>query len=561
VFPAGSVQTQAVEVRNRGGVARGVVISVASDAKVVQAPLTCNPANACTVRDDGAVVIAELGSGSSVSLTQTLRIRAGHRGAVSNSWSATDAAGASATWRQNLTAYAPDLAVTVEAPTTVTVGGEAASLYVVTLTNEGPDEARDVVWELAASPGMTWLASRCSASGGATCPSALSDRLSLPQLPQQSSLKVELTLRPIDERQDFLVSRAEAPGDTDPANNRASHSRYALRGTLGHMTATDLQGRAFRATLGGHARFVGDGWTRELQTPVDVTGVQYLMPAGNMPNGWEQGHLSGTGGLVVGRATLDGRHTLFIAVRDPVTALSEFEGFRFNILGSRADASGKALDAFVWSGRYNAGSFEICTSAEPVTWASCPAERLQRYEAALNGEELELVSTRHGVMRWRAARGAGGPVLVSSTRDAATGESRFMVGTPAQGGGYSSNAYPYSAALADMTFDSATGIASAALASFETSAGAGITLKPSNDMPNSYLLFLSQSDEEGLCLLSAPLAPTAQAGVFAGSLQAATRKGRGCFAGSVSHVQTSQFAALLGNKGDALMGRWAFQLN
>lgn len=562
LLPAGSVQTQTLEVRNRDvGTARNVVVTVAADAKVLQAPLACNPANACVTRDDGAVVIAELKGGASVSLMQTLRIQPGHRGAISNSWNAVDAAGTATTWRQELMAYATDVAVTIDAPQTVTVDGQDASLYVVTLTNAGADDATNVAWELAASPGTTWLASRCSASGGAPCPSTLGERLIVPQLPRASSLKIELTLRPNDSRWDFLVSRAEAAGDTTPANNRASHSLYGLSRTLGHMTAIDLQGHAFRVTLGYRARFVGDGWSREFEAPVDVTGTQYLQAAGSTLDWAHPGHLSGKGGLIVGSATLDGPHTVFIGVQDPVTALSELEGQRFNILGSRTDASGKPLDAFVWAGRFNAGVFEICASGEPVALDSCPASQLQRYEAALAGEVLELVSARHGVMRWRAARGAQGPVLVSSTRDATTGESRFMIGTPAAGGGYSSSAYPIPVALADMTFDSATGVASAALASFETTSSASIMLKPSGDIPQSYFLFLNSTGEDGLCGLSAPLVSSAQAGVFTGPLQATTRKGRTCFTGAVAHVQTSQFTALLGTKGSALMGRWAFQVN
>lgn len=561
VLPAGSVQTLTLEVHNRGStVAHGVVVSVTADAKVLHLPLSCSPASACTARDDGAVVIAELAAGGTISLTQALRIQPGHRGTISNNLSVSSENGVTATWRQDLTGYATDLAVTVDPPETVTVDGRDAKRYVVTLANTGPDDARDVVWELAAAPDMVQLDARCSAGASATCPTSLSERLSLPHVPKSSSLKVELTLRPYKARFDFLASRVIAPGDTAAANNQAVHSEAPLGRTNGHMAATDLQGRVFRLTLGWSARFVGEGWTRQFQTPVDVTGVQYLTPALDLPRIWEQGSLNGDGSLVIGSAPLDGVRTPFIAVRDPITSLNELEGQRFNILGSRADASGKALDAFVWSARFIAGVFEVCAGDKPVAFESCPVQQLRRYEAALNGEELELVSVRHGIMRWRAARGADGPMLVSSTRNATTGESRFMVGTPVTSSAYSSSGYPLSVALADTTFENAVGVASSVLSSFEARPGAGITLKSAVDLPNSYLLFIASTGEGGLCQLSAELAPITQPGVFAGPLQAATWQGRSCFAGSVSHVQTSRFAALLGNKGDTLMGRWLFQI-
>ena len=70
-LPAGSVQTRTLEVRNRGGaMARGVVVSVTADTEVLHLPLGCNPVSACTLREDGAVVIAELAAGATLSLTK-----------------------------------------------------------------------------------------------------------------------------------------------------------------------------------------------------------------------------------------------------------------------------------------------------------------------------------------------------------------------------------------------------------------------------------------------------------------------------------------------------------
>jgi hypothetical protein len=564
VLPAGSVQTQAVEIRNRGDApARSVVVSVGADAKALQLPLSCGSTSGCTARDDGSVMLAEIPAGASVTLSQAQRIQPGYRGAVGNDWQAAGEAGVHATWRQALTAYATDVAVSVDPPEAVTVAGQAANRYVVTLSNAGPDDARDVVWDLAAAPDMVWLDARCTASGGAVCPATVTERISLALLPKSGSLKVELTLQPSAARFDFLSSMASAPGDTQPANNRAAQSSYGLGALFGPMPATDLLGRSYRLNVGwSDVQIAGDGWTRHFEMPVDVTGTIYLLPALGTPRPWEHGNLSGDGGLVVGSAELDGGRTPFVAVRDPVTALSELEGYSFNILGSRADASGKPLDAFVWSGRFNAGAFEICTSGEPLAFASCPAASLRRYEAALVGSEIELASTHYGVMRWRAARSPDGPVLVSSSRDPATGESRFMVGTP------ETSRYPFTpytssnslnVELGDATFESASGVASPVLGSFDHAASGPDVILKSRGLPITLLLALN-AGLDGPCELSATLTPTAQTGVFSGPLQAATWKDRACFAGPVLHVQTSQFVALLGSKDGPLMGRWLLQV-
>lgn len=175
--PSGVVHTHRIEVRNTGdATARAVVVAVAgADAQVLQLPLACEAAG-CTPRIDGGMDIAEIPAGASVVLRQPLRVKPGYRGAVRNDWQFS-ATGLTGVWRQDLTAYIADLAVTVGAP-------DQAFVHEVALTNQGPDDATEATWELLSASPQTLQIAGCTATGGAACPATLGETMKLPRVPR-----------------------------------------------------------------------------------------------------------------------------------------------------------------------------------------------------------------------------------------------------------------------------------------------------------------------------------------------------------------------------------------
>ncbi|WP_457421872.1 hypothetical protein [Roseateles sp. P5_E7] len=555
--PSGVVQTRRVEVRNVGNArALAVMVSASTDAQALQLPLSCESAG-CTQRSDGGVEIAEIPAGSTVLLRQPLRVKPGHRGAVVTEWQASG--GGSARWRQELTAYIADLAVTVGEPT----GTAPTRNYEVTLANAGPDEAADASWTLLTPTGQTWRVTGCAASTGANCPATLGETMKLARLPAGGSVRLQVQMQEsADSRVNGLASRADAAGDPDPRNNEARSGMAAAY----LLFMTDLEGRHYRLNLGlgpgQPLRAIAADVDYRAGFWVDVTGAGFLGDMGSVNPAWSRGLLSFQGPVRVFGLDIGGMRKPHVAPRDLVTQLSELEGFSFTVLGSRADANGKALDAYAGSARFQDGVLLLCLPDTPTPFSQCPAARLSRFEAAMAGSEVELVS-RDRVMRLRAARSADGPILISSSRDATAGTSEFWMGLPVAAAAY---LFSNDGVVTEATFESASGRSAAVMASIgrNTDDQPDIT-GATRGVPNSYLLYQFAIGPLDICNLSGVMSASGQPGLYRGSLRGdvasatsngMTVSGRACFAGAVHHAQTSNVAVFVGAPGSTLMGRW-----
>lgn len=548
--PSGVVRTRRVEVRNHGELAaRGVVIAVTPDAQVLQLPLGCE-STGCTTRSDGGVDLAELAPDAAVVLTQRLRIKPGYRGAVRNDWSAT-ASGPVGVWTQELRAYVADLAVTV--------GEHDADLvHDVTLTNQGPDDAADVQWDLLPTPGQSLRIVSCTAAAGATCPATLADAMKLQRVATGGVLKLR-----VQAAAGGVATRVEAAGDPDPSNDAATRSQ----GRVEHLAMTDLEGRTYRLSndVGSSLRVTAAGLDYRSAYAVDVHGQGLLGAPGSVNPPWSRGALHLFNPVLILGLDIGGVRKPYLAPRDLVTRLAELEGVSFNVLGSRADASGQPTDAYIGSARFQDGALQLCLPDVPTPFARCPASRLTRFEAAVVGTEIELVA-RDRVMRLRAARSGNGPILISSMRDATTGTSHFWIGLP------DDSTYPFrsgsAGGLQDATFESATGQSTAMLATLDyaNDLTPAMTTTPRNS-PYA-MLWVIQGGSLGVCKLTAQFSGTTQRRLYLGQLRGDWVSGidaqqqfiedRPCFAGTVHHAQTMTFAAFVGTRDGGLMGRWMF---
>lgn len=555
--PSGVVQTRRVEVRNVGTArALAVVVSASPDAQALQLPLSCESAG-CTTRSDGGVEIAEIPAGGTVTLRQPLRVKPGHRGAVVTEWQASG--GGSARWRQELTAYVADLAVTVGEPT----GTASARHYEVTLVNAGPDEASDVSWTLFPPAGQTSRVAACTASTGANCPATLGEAMKLARLPAGGSVRLQVQLQESSDesRVNGLASRADAAGDPDPRNNEA---RVGMSGA-GLYFMSDLEGRHYRINLGFGAgqplRVTAADVDYRAGFWVDVTGAGFLGDLSSVSPPWNRGLLSFQGPVRVFGLDIGGVRKPHVAPRDLVMQLGELEGVSFTVLGSRADANGKALAAYAGSARFQDGVLQLCLPDTPTPFAQCPATRLSRFEAAMVGSEIELVS-RDRVMRLRAARSADGPILISSSRDATAGTSEFWMGLPVAATPY---LFSNGGIVTEATFESASGKSTSLMASIDRTRDGLPDITAAGGWPISFLLYLNGIGPLDICNLGGALSTSTQPGLYQGTLHGdvagATSNGmtvsaRACFAGAVHHAQTSSVAVFVGAQGSALMGRW-----
>ncbi|MFT7776775.1 hypothetical protein [Roseateles sp.] len=561
--PSGVVHGHRIELRNVGNTsAIAVAVSVSLDAQAQQMPLSCESSN-CTRRSDGGIDIAEIPAGGTVTLRQSLRVNPGYRGALRNHWQAT-AGASSANWRQELTAYVTNLAVTVGEAVSAE-GNPLRRSYEVALTNQGPDDAIDVDWDVLTMPGQVWRASSCTASTGASCPADLGEAMKVARLPAGASLRLEVQVdqsaAPVS-RVQGVGTRAEAAGDPDPRDNEATRDQDGAF----HLFMSDLEGRHYRLTTDAMRtlRATAAGTDYHASIAFDVTGQGLLGVPSDPDPPWQRGSLSVFGPLMVLGLDIRGVRKPYLAPKQLVGQLSELEGHTFNVLGSRADANGTPQDAYTGSARFKDGALQVCLPELPMPFEQCPASRLTRFEASLVGSEIELFA-RDKVTRVRAARSKDGPVLVSSSRDSATGASEFWIALP------NAAHNPFSlieSSLHEATFESQSGNATAMLGSLDRDNNANPRLVAVRGLPIVVLQRLNTAGVLGICGLSSQLASSGQPGLFQGGLRGDWLTGayengefvkeRPCFSGTVHHTQTGSFAVFLGVKGGDLPGRWMF---
>lgn len=563
-LPSGSLQTRMLELRNSGTArASDLSVTLKPDGNLLHLPLSCEGVQAqrCKTRADGGIDVAELPAGMAISLSQRLRVKPGFSGDVSNDWSLISPGGGGSNWRQILQAYVADVSVAVQPPVASTESGVAVLSYEVVLRNAGPDEARHVEWRQLAAPGMTWRGATCSAAGGAVCPATLGEKLTIARLPKGSTLRLQAryTSRVAGPRvKDFLGSEVGSPGDPFPGNDRVTAKEPDAWSVDGNYLATDLEGNRYTLSVSPvwkdkGFRLANDRFDVQGAIDVDVTGSHHFQ-LGEQDGSTllRDGSIQLNSDLLVGSFNFGRGRQPFVAVRDIVQDLSELEGRAFTVLGSRSDKDGRPIDAFVWSGQFKDAALLVCQSDTPIAISQCLPSQARRYEVALVGTELELLSST-GVLRMRAARTKSGPVLLLSQRDADTGGSQFWIGLPVVAPRYRPSLWMGGPGITETTFNSAAGLAEAT--------GVAIFVSPdarsasiNHDMPNSYLVFVARGNPT--CFIDAAADATTLPSLFKGVLSMIAVNGASCTGGPIYHAQTGEIAVVLGAKDGPLMGRW-----
>ncbi len=234
--PSGYTQTMAtLKLRNVGkGVAATTDVSIVADAlleglKVVNCQ-SDNTGTACPATGS-RMTVSNLQPGATLTFDITGTVKLGTSGTVNLEASASTGTGtqlSSSKMGVGFKAYSADVAVQATGPSSAVPAGGSFE-YVVTVSNKGPDAAKDVLIanQLVSSPSenaATLGAMSCSASGGAVCPSDLKPvGMTVANLPKDGSLVFRLPYSFAPGQRAGLVFEASvrARGDSDSSNDRA----------------------------------------------------------------------------------------------------------------------------------------------------------------------------------------------------------------------------------------------------------------------------------------------------------------------------------------------------
>jgi uncharacterized repeat protein (TIGR01451 family) len=216
-------------VANPGTVtASNVALTVTLGPGLTRAGVQCVATNAtCPSDPNTSMEVVGLPPGGSLHFKMSVIPEAGASGTITStaSVSATnDEVTSNNTAQVGLTVYSAEVSV-IGSTTSAELFSGSAVTYSLTVSNAGPDAARNVQLENTLSSGQSMTAMTCTASGGATCPTT-GATMTIPTLPGGGSLTFSITallsMQAIISVSDTL--RITSLGDANFGNNTATAS-------------------------------------------------------------------------------------------------------------------------------------------------------------------------------------------------------------------------------------------------------------------------------------------------------------------------------------------------
>lgn len=326
-----------------------------------------------------------------------------------------------------------NLAVINSSPESVNAG-ETIS-FTITVTNEGPDAATDVslVHHLNGAPAIGSIT--CVSAGGATCPEAVSESMTVPSFPVGGGLVFTVLVPGSADLVGPVTSAmiVDAAADADHTNNTGESTTVSLDLRNGDYTAYASNGRQYTFTLDFNNKtwaMVGQQVDQAGTFTLDANGVDYVI------SGASKFRLN-SDGLVVGALDFNlagSNHVYdhgvrpFVASRTFTTQYSALLGQEFNILGINLRRN-DSLESVALPALFSEGALQVCTAPIPVKVALCPSDRLANYTLSVVGNEIRgLDSVHRDSIHFRLAM-AGSAYILLRSEDAADDTGRqFRVG-------------------------------------------------------------------------------------------------------------------------------------
>jgi hypothetical protein len=227
--------------------ATNVLVAPNLGAGLARTAVTCTAAGGavCPALTNANFAIPTLPANASLSFELSVDVAAGASGLIASSPTVSadnDVSSSNNAGSVAVNAYSADVRVSGSGPAAPVLAGTTTE-YTMTVTNAGPDTARDVsiVNTLGAFQSLGTIA--CSASGGATCPAVVGASMSVPMLPKDGSIvfTVPATVTPGTSGTIANVLTVSSLGDPQPTNNAAAVQASAYVAAVPGTTSITLQ--------------------------------------------------------------------------------------------------------------------------------------------------------------------------------------------------------------------------------------------------------------------------------------------------------------------------------
>jgi uncharacterized repeat protein (TIGR01451 family) len=406
--------------------AQDVVITDTTGPNLTLQKVTCTATGEaiCPTTLGATMVAPSIPSGDSLSFSVQARVTAGANGTLSNTLNATalgEARPADNTDTASVAAVSADLGVSQTAAATVGAGGSA--VFTAVVANPGPGAAANITVMETLTAGYS-ASIACTASSGATCPTALGTAMTVPNLPVGRSLTFTYTVPVSAAARGNIVNTVQvaASADADTGNNSASATTTAIDARNGSYKAYAADGRPYELTvdfdartytMAGNAQTVVKSFTTGTNGDFTVSGNARFRVATDLLVG---GHDFGAGVVP------------FVAARSFATGLSELAG-SYNL--ATRNLLGLAPVTHAGTARISGNVLQVCQSNTSLkTPQNCDAGALKSYVLSISGNVVTGIESVTGeIHSFRLARTGALKVLLSA-ETALDGSQQLRIGLP-----------------------------------------------------------------------------------------------------------------------------------
>jgi uncharacterized repeat protein (TIGR01451 family) len=259
-IPGGNVTQVNLTVTNAGSApAADVVLAPGLGTGLSVTAIVCVEASGgatCPTATGLPIRVPSLPAGGSLTFQLNTLTAAGASGRISSSPQVTAANDANSANNQvlfTLDAYSADVSVTGSGPSTPVAAGSVAT-YTMTVSNAGPDAARDVLLADSLDANQAIGAIGCVASGGATCPATVGTSMVVPLLPANGALTFTVPATVPTGASGTISNILTATSAGDPLGGNNAH---VAQGTIA-TTAPALSGTSI-TLQSDFGDYIGDG--------------------------------------------------------------------------------------------------------------------------------------------------------------------------------------------------------------------------------------------------------------------------------------------------------------
>jgi len=388
----------------------------------------------CPASPGASMVAPSIPAGSFLNFTVPVTVNAGVNGTVSNTMTATAAGDPRASDNSavaTVNAISPDLGVSQTGPAQIAAGSTA--LFTAVVANPGPSAASNVSisYALSGIAGLTPSIS-CTATAGATCPTALGPSMSVPTLAAGRSLIFTITVPLPDAARGTLLSSMSVTADGDPslANNQASISTAVIDPRNGTYKVVAADGREYDMTIdfdAGQYTMVGNGQSVQRTFTADAGGGGFTV-AGTS-------RFRTATDLVVGGHDFGSGVLPYVAGRKFITSVSPLNscqiGGQYNLATRNVPATGPATTHAGTACVANNVLLVCQSDTQPVALPqNCPAGSLKSYSLSVSGTLFSGTELSTGEKFSFRAADSGALLMLLSAGPASDGSLQMRIGVP-----------------------------------------------------------------------------------------------------------------------------------